>query len=91
MPILAHNQLSLAEIYSDCSNILDSDKHQFLSLLEENLNLDELIPQSFYNNYYARTGRPRNHHLYSMLWALILQRIFSIPTDTLLIVFFAVL
>lgn len=87
MPILAHNQLSLAEIYSDCSNILESDKHQFLSLLEENLNLDELIPQSFYNNYYPRTGRPRTHHLYSMLWALILQRIFTIPTDTLLLTF----
>lgn len=87
MPILAHNQLSLAEIYSDCSNILESDKHQFLSLLEENLNLDHLIPLSFYNNYYASTGRPRKHHLHSMLWALILQRIFSIPTDTLLLTF----
>lgn len=87
MPILAHNQLSLAEIFSDCSNIFESDKHQFLSLLEENLNLDELIPSTFYNNYYASTGRPRTHHLRSMLWALILQRIFSIPTDSLLIVF----
>lgn len=87
MSILPRNQLSLAEIYSDCSTIFETDKHKFLSLLEENINLDDLIPQSFYNNYYASTGRPRDHHLYSMLWALILQRIFSIPTDTLLLIF----
>ncbi len=87
MPILAHKQLSLAEIYSNCSTIFETDKHQFLSLLEENLNIDELIPNSFYNNYYASTGRPREHHLSSMLWALILQRIFSIPADTLLLTF----
>ncbi len=87
MPILAHNQLSLAEIYSDCSTIFETDKHQFLSLLEENIHLDEYIPQTFYNNYYASTGRPREHHLISMLWALLLQRIFSIPTDMLLLAF----
>ena len=87
MSILTHKQLSLAEIYSDCSTFFETDKNHFLSLLEENLNLNEFIPTSFYNHYYASTGRPREHHLSSMLWALILQRIFSIPTDTLLITF----
>jgi len=87
MPILTHKQLSLADIYSDCFNSFENDKHHFLSLLEENLNLDEFIPFTFYNRYYASTGRPREHKLSSMLWALILQRIFSIPTDSLLITF----
>lgn len=87
MSILAQKQLSLAEIYSDCFNILENDKHQFLSLLEENLNLDEFIPATFFDHYYASTGRPRDHTLHSMLWALIIQRIFSIPTDTLLLTF----
>ena len=87
MSILTHKQLSLAEIYSDCFDSLENDKHHFLSLLEENLNLAEFIPFAFYNHYYASTGRPREHPLHSMLWALILQRIFSIPTDTLLITF----
>lgn len=87
MAILPHKQLSLAEIYSDCTNSFENDKHHFLSLLEENLSLDKLIPRSFYNNYYASTGRPREFQLTSMMWALLLQRIFSIPTDTLLLTF----
>ncbi|ABR47373.1 transposase [Alkaliphilus metalliredigens QYMF] len=87
MAILPHKQLSLAEIYSDCANYFENDKHHFLSLLKENLNLDELIPLSFHRNYYASTGRPRKHHLTSMVWALLLQRIFSIPNDTLLLTF----
>lgn len=87
MPILTHKQLSLAEIYSDCSNIFENDKHHFLSLLESNLNLGEFIPFTFRNRFYASTGRPRKYSLHAMLWALILQRIFSIPTDTLLITF----
>lgn len=87
MAILPQNQLSLAEIYSECSTIFETDKHQFLSLLEENINLDDYIPRTFFNNYYASTGRPREHHLTSMLWALLLQRIFSIPTDLLLLTF----
>jgi len=87
MPILTHKQLTLAEIYSDCSNSFENDKHHFLSLLEENLHLGDYIPVTFYNKYYASTGRPREHELLSMLWALILQRIFSITEDTLLLTF----
>ncbi|URZ00229.1 ISNCY family transposase ISCb1 [Clostridium felsineum] len=41
----------------------------------------------FRNHFYASTGRPRKYHLKSMLWALILQRILSIPTDSLIIIF----
>ena len=67
MPILTHKQLTLAEIYSDCSNSFENDKHHFLSLLEENLNLSDYIPITFYNKYYASTGRPREHELLSML------------------------
>ena len=87
MTILSQKQLSLAEIYSDCTHFFESDKHHFLSLLEENLNLHAFIPHSFYQHYYRAHGRHRDFDLCSILWALILQRIFSIPTDTLLITF----
>lgn len=85
--MISQKQLSMAEIFSDCANFFENDKHHFLSLLEANLNLDELIPYSFYNRYYASTGRPRDFHLTSMIWALLLQRIFSITEDTLLLTF----
>jgi len=45
------------------------------------------FPKSFYEHFYLRFGRPRKHPLRAFLWALIIQRLFSIPTDSLLIVF----
>lgn len=87
MDILPQKQLSFAEIYADCTHFFEQDKHHFLSLLEEKLDLHALVPHSFYRHYYACNGRHRDFELCSILWALILQRIFSIPTDTLLITF----
>ena len=49
--------------------------------------VSQTLPVSFVSHFHASTGRPRKHQLYPMLKALLLQRIFSIPTDTLLIVF----
>ena len=83
--MITHKQLTLAEIFEDCQNKFDNDKYQFLSLLDEAINLDEIVPVSFVSHFHAQTGRPRKHQLYPMLKALLLQRIFSIPTDTLLI------
>lgn len=85
--MIPYKQLFLAEIYTECKCFFEGDKPQFLSLLEENICLDEFIPFSFYQNFYASTGRPRKYELRSMLWALLLQKILSIPTDTLLITF----
>ena len=85
--MITHKQLTLAEVFDDCQNKFDNDKYQFLALLDEAINLDEIVPVSFVNHFHARTGRPRKHQLYPMLKALLIQRIFSIPTDTLLIVF----
>lgn len=83
--MITHNQLSLADILQDCRKKFDDDKPAFLKLLQEHIHLDELIPQPFYNHYYPSTGRPRDYTLTAMLWALILQRVFSVPTDSLLI------
>ena len=85
--MITYKQLTLAEIFEDCQNKFDNDKYQFLSLLDEAINLDEIVPVSFISHFYASTGRPRKHQLYPMLKALLIQRIFSIPTDTPLIVF----
>jgi hypothetical protein len=85
--MIPQKQLSLADVYENCKNIFESDKPKFLSILEEYISLDDLIPSSFVFNFYAQTGRPRDYSLHSMLWALIIQKIFSIPTDTLLITF----
>ena len=85
--MIPQKQLSLADIFEDCKNIFDFDKPQFLSLLEKHIDLDEIIPTSFFNHYYAATGRNRKYPLTAMLWTLIIQRLFSIPTDSLLLIF----
>jgi len=85
--MITHNQLSLADIFSDCQDIYESDKPAFLSLLQSYIDLDEIVPASFRKHFYASTGRSRKYPLNAFLWALIIQRIFSIPTDSLLLVF----
>lgn len=85
--MITHKQLTLAEIFQDCKESFDNDKYYFLELLDNSINLDEIIPASFVSHFHASTGRPRKHQLYPMLKSLILQRLFSIPTDSLLIVF----
>lgn len=85
--MITYKQLTLAEIFQDCQEIYESDKPQFLSLLEKHIDLDEIVPISFRKHYYASTGRNRKYPLNAMLWALIIQRLFSIPTDSLLLIF----
>lgn len=85
--MITYKQLSLADIFTDCQNKFDNDKYEFLSILDETINLDEIVPVSFISHFHAATGRPRKHLLYPMLKALLLQLIFSIPTTSLLIVF----
>ena len=69
--MITHNQLSLADIFSDCQKIYESDKPQFLFLLQQHIDLDEIVPASFRKHFYASTGRTRKYPLYAFLWALI--------------------
>lgn len=85
--MIPYKQLSLADIFNDCHNKFDNDKYEFLELLEQTIDLNEIVPASFISHFYAATGIPRVYQLYPILKALLLQRIFSIPTDTLLLVF----
>ena len=77
IPMIPYKQLSLADIFQDCQENFESDKPAFLSLLEEHIDIDEIIPLSFRNHFYASTGRTRKYPLQAFLWALIIQRIFS--------------
>lgn len=89
--MITYKQLTLADIFDNCQEILDSDKPAFLSLLENHINLDSIIPIPFRNHFYASTlciNGQKPQILFSF-YALgfIIQRIFSIPTDSLLLVF----
>lgn len=85
--MIAHNQLSMADIFSECETIFDEDKPAFLTLLQNTIDLDKIVPYSFVHRFYKATGRPHGYSLFSMLWALILQKVFSIKEDSLLLLF----
>ena len=85
--MIPHKQLSLEDLYSECRNIFDEDKPKFLSLLEQHINLAEFIPISFHHRFYKGIGRTRKYPLHGFIWALIIQKVFTIQQDQLLLTF----
>ena len=79
------NQLNLGNIYSNCQEMFKEQRPEFLELLNKYIDINAYIPFSFKKAFYADTGRPRGCSLYGYISALVLQKIFNIPTDTLLI------
>ncbi len=65
--MITYKQLTLAEIFEDCQHKFDNDKYRFLSLLDEAINLDEIVPVSFISHFHASIGRPRRHKLFRCL------------------------
>ena len=53
IPMIPYKQLSVADIFQDCQDKFDNDKPAFLSLLENHIDLDEIIPVTFYNHFYV--------------------------------------
>lgn len=81
------HQLSLKDCFSDCQDMFLEQTPSFFQLLDQFVDLSDFIPSSFYNAFYQSRGRHRLYHLNGFLSALILQKIFSIPSDSLLILF----
>lgn len=86
MAIKYFSQLSLAEHFQDCRSFFDSDTPTFFELLKKHINLHEFIPNSFYTAFYKSLGRNRDYPLHGFMASLLLQKIFSIPSDSLLII-----
>lgn len=84
---IKYRQISLKDTFSDCQDIFQDDSPSFFQLLEEHFDIQDFIPSVFSNAFYQHLGRNRLYPLSGFLSALILQKIFSIPTDSLLILF----
>ena len=85
--MITRKQLSFQDIYEDCREQFQNNKYKFLAILDDSLDFDEIVPTTFGHNFYKTKGRPREYELYPMLKALLIQRFFGIPTDTLLLIF----
>ena len=82
-----YHQISLKDPFSGCQDLLIDDTPAFFIILSEYFDINEFIPLEFYNAFYHSTGHHRLYPLLGFLTAFILQKIFSIPTDSLLILF----
>lgn len=68
--MIPYKQLSLADIFQNCQEKFEEDKYSFLSPLEKHINLDEFIPISFRNHFYASKDLYRKYFLKGFIWAL---------------------
>lgn len=80
-------QTSLKDTFSDCQDLFIENPSSFFSILEEHFDFHEFIPSVFHNAFYQTLRRNRIYPLTGFLSALILQKIFSIPSDAMLILF----
>jgi len=78
-------QMSLFDTYKSVEERLETNKPEIFRLLDEHLDWDEIIPQTFYHAFYQRFGRKRNFDLESFMRALFLQRIFHYVEDSQLL------
>lgn len=85
-----YRQFSLKDTFSDCQDMFMDDTPSFFQLLDEHFDILDFIPSVFTNAFYQHLGRNRVYPLSGFLSALILQKLFSIPTDSLLILFLSI-
>ena len=78
-------QMSLLDTYHSVEDRLENNKPKLFRLLDEHLDWDDLIPNTFYHAFYRRFGRNRKYDLESFMKALFLQRIFHYIEDTQLL------
>lgn len=83
-----YHQIFLSDIFSDYQNSFIDESPSFFSLLSEHFDLNEFIPPEFLTAFYLSIGRKRLYPLQGFLTTFILQKIFSIPTYSLLLLFF---
>ena len=67
--------------------MFQDDVPSFFQLMDEHFDFQQFIPSTFSNAFYQSLGRTRLYPLEGFLSALVLQKIFSIPTDSLLLLF----
>jgi len=78
-------QLSLFDINKEFWEFLTDSSSDYFDSFKNFISFSEIIPYSFYNNYYKTMGRNRNFSLESMLMFFIYKNFRSISRDITLI------
>ena len=77
--------MSLFDIYNGVLDSIEEKKPELITMLEEHIDFDRIIPCEFTSAFYGRMGRKHIYHLESILRALILQKLLGLTTDVQLI------
>lgn len=78
-------QTSIFDIDSDIDNLTSNSTFKLFDLFDQFINLEELIPLSFYRAYNSKLGRSREFPLEGMIKAYIISQMIGLPTNNLLI------
>jgi len=74
-------QMSLSDTYNEVISTIENDKPELLRLLEEHIDFEKLIPNTFYWVFHLRYGRPRDYGLEGFIRFFVLQRIIGVMCD----------
>lgn len=85
-----HYQISLKETFGSCQDMFLDDTLSLFRLLSDHIDPHDFIPVEFSSAFYQSLGRKRIYPLHGFLCVLILQKIFSIPTDSLIILLLSI-
>lgn len=78
-------QISLFDTYQDVITTMEENKLKFFGLVDETIDWDEIIPDSFWYAFYQSVGRKRKYPLEGFLKALLIQRVFGYTMDNQLL------
>ncbi len=79
-------QISLFDIYNDISTSFEEKKPELISLLDENIDFDALIPWDLKASFYCRYGRKHKYHFVSYIKALVLEKLLNLCDSQLIAV-----
>ena len=74
-------QLSLFDTYTDVMDSMEANKPKLIKVLEESVDIEALIPVSFYSAYNQHMGRKRINPLESFIRAFIIQKMLGMTEN----------
>ena len=77
---ISHNQISLFDLYAEIDELTSLKHTTLFDLFNNNINIFEMIPKSFYDSYYSHVGTNREFSLEGMIKALIFYDLLALQS-----------
>jgi len=85
--VAKYHQISLKNTFPDCQDMFLDETPSFFLILSEHFYINDFITVESFHSFYQSVGRSRIYPLNGLPSAFIIQKIFSIPTSSLLLSF----